>query len=203
MDGNSAKAAEAKSVVLSAGTQENIDAYMKLLRGIAGESELSIESFSSAGDVRRVIDNSETDLLIINTPLEDEQGAELAVYAAKSAMIAVLLVTSAAIADKVRGAVDEAGVVMMSRPLEKKDFTNAVTQLIAVSTVIKQLHRENKKIRAREEEMSLVVRAKAALMEKLKMTEAQSHRYIEKQAMDMRLSKGAIAKNILKTYYNR
>ena len=203
MSGDGIKVPDIKSIVLSAGTQENIDAYMKLLRNIADESELSIESVSSAGDVRNILENSDTDLIIINTPLADEQGTELAVYAARNAMRAVLLITSAAIAEKVQDAVNEAGVVMMARPLEKKGFVNAVTQLIAVSTVIKQLHRENEKIRAREEETRLVNRAKAALMEKLNMTEAQAHRYIEKQSMDMRLGKGAIAKNILKTYYNR
>ena len=34
----------------------------------------------------------------------------------------------------------------------------------------------------------------------LRMSEQQAHRYIEKQAMDMRTSKKDVAENILKTY---
>ena len=32
------------------------------------------------------------------------------------------------------------------------------------------------------------------------MSESQAHRYIEKQAMDLRVTKKEIAENILKTY---
>ena len=49
-------------------------------------------------------------------------------------------------------------------------------------------------------EVRLVARAKCILMQYLNMTEAQAHRYIEKQAMDMRLSRLNVAENILKTY---
>ena len=48
--------------------------------------------------------------------------------------------------------------------------------------------------------MKVVARAKCALMQSLKMTEAEAHRYIEKQAMDLRLSKREVAENILKIY---
>ena len=34
------------------------------------------------------------------------------------------------------------------------------------------------------------------------MTEAQAHRYLEKQAMDMRITKAEVAKSILSTYEN-
>ena len=50
------------------------------------------------------------------------------------------------------------------------------------------------------DELSLINRAKLALMLYLNMSEPMAHRYIEKRAMDMRLTKKEIAKNILKTY---
>jgi response regulator NasT len=36
----------------------------------------------------------------------------------------------------------------------------------------------------------------------MKMSEKEAHRYIEKEAMDMRMPKRAIAEGILKTYEN-
>ena len=36
----------------------------------------------------------------------------------------------------------------------------------------------------------------------LNMSEAEAHRYIEKQAMDMRMTKKQVAESILKTYEN-
>ena len=50
------------------------------------------------------------------------------------------------------------------------------------------------------DEIRLVNRAKWLLIECLSMTEADAHRYIEKQAMDLRLSKREVAENIIKTY---
>lgn len=50
------------------------------------------------------------------------------------------------------------------------------------------------------DEARLINRAKLALMLYLNMSESAAHRYIEKRAMDMRVTKKEIAKNILKTY---
>ena len=50
------------------------------------------------------------------------------------------------------------------------------------------------------EELQLISRAKAVLIEYLKLTEPQAHRYIEKQAMDLGLTRRQVALNILKTY---
>ena len=50
------------------------------------------------------------------------------------------------------------------------------------------------------EEIRLTNRAKWHLIECLSMTETEAHRYIEKQAMDLRLSKREVAENIIKTY---
>ena len=43
-------------------------------------------------------------------------------------------------------------------------------------------------------------RAKCVLIQYLNMTETQAHRYIEKQAMDLRTTRRQIAEGILKTY---
>ncbi len=50
------------------------------------------------------------------------------------------------------------------------------------------------------DEQRLIIRAKRTLMLYLNMSEAAAHRYIDKRATDMRLTKKEIAKNILKTY---
>ena len=50
------------------------------------------------------------------------------------------------------------------------------------------------------EEIRLVNRAKWLLIECLSMTESEAHHYIEKQAMDERISKREVAENIIKTY---
>ena len=50
------------------------------------------------------------------------------------------------------------------------------------------------------EEIRLVNRAKWLLIEELKMTEQEAHRYIEKQAMDRCVTRRAVAEQILSIY---
>lgn len=62
------------------------------------------------------------------------------------------------------------------------------------------MERENKDLAAKIDGIRLVNRAKWALIEHLGMTEDQAHRYIEKQAMDARVSKKEVAEGIIRTY---
>jgi response regulator NasT len=62
------------------------------------------------------------------------------------------------------------------------------------------IKKENEGLHRKIEELRIVNRAKYILMQYLSFTEEQAHRYIEKQAMDLRQTKIKIAENILKTY---
>ena len=55
-------------------------------------------------------------------------------------------------------------------------------------------------IEEKMEEIRLVNRAKWLLIEQLRMTESEAHRYIEKQAMDRCVTKRSIAENIISMY---
>lgn len=61
---------------------------------------------------------------------------------------------------------------------------------------------ENKSLSMEEKmkEIRLVNRAKWVLIDELKMSEADAHRYIEKQAMDRCVSRREIAEEIISTY---
>ena len=48
----------------------------------------------------------------------------------------------------------------------------------------------------------MIDRDKCILIQYLNMTESEAHRYIEKQAMDMRTTRKTIAEGILRTYEN-
>ncbi|HIT05611.1 MAG TPA: ANTAR domain-containing protein, partial [Candidatus Scybalocola faecipullorum] len=49
-------------------------------------------------------------------------------------------------------------------------------------------------------EIQIIDRAKWLLVDQLKMSEPEAHRYIEKQAMDRCVKRVEIAQNILRTY---
>ena len=51
-------------------------------------------------------------------------------------------------------------------------------------------------------EIQLINRAKLLLIEKLGKSESEAHRFIEKQAMDLRKTKKEVAESIIGTYDN-
>ena len=63
-----------------------------------------------------------------------------------------------------------------------------------------QLKAENDRLLQKIEDIRLVDRAKCLLVQHLAMSEADAHRYIEKQAMDSRVPRVRVAEDILKTY---
>ena len=62
------------------------------------------------------------------------------------------------------------------------------------------IEQKNIRLQAQLEEVKLINRAKLVLMQCLAMSEQQAHRYIEKQAMDLRVTKSYVAQQILRTY---
>ena len=72
--------------------------------------------------------------------------------------------------------------------------------MIASRKRVSYLENENLRLQKKIDEIRLVDRAKCILIQYLQMTEAQAHKYIEKQAMNLRQSRLQTAESILKTY---
>ena len=79
-------------------------------------------------------------------------------------------------------------------------FYQAVKLLIASRKRVQVLENENVKLQKKIDEIRLIDRAKCILIQYLQMTEPQAHKYIEKQAMNLRQSRLQTAESILKTY---
>ena len=154
----------------------------------------------SGSDCRRLLLGAEFDIVIINTPLPDEFGRELAFHLAESTACGVMLIVKNECFDETCYDVEDAGIVTVAKPLSRLLFHQALKLLLATRERLRLLERENARLQVRIEEIRVVDRAKYALIEYLKMSEAQAHRYIEKRAMDMRLTKREVAESILRTY---
>jgi response regulator NasT len=92
------------------------------------------------------------------------------------------------------------GVCVVAKPVNKTMFFQAIKLVTATRSRILGYQKENAKLQVKIDEIKLINRAKCVLMEYLKLTEPQAHRYIEKQAMDTRQSKKDIARDILLRY---
>ena len=113
---------------------------------------------------------------------------------------AVVLIAKNEIADQVSAKVESYGVLVVTKPINKTLFNQAIKLACVSRKRILGIHSENLKLHNKIEEIKLIDRAKCVLIQYLNLTEPQAHRYIEKQAMDMRITKNEVAQGILKTY---
>ena len=166
----------------------------------AGETGGQTVTAGSGGEARRLFSQNEYGAVIVNTPLSDEFGHELAIHFAESSTSGILLLVKSELAEEEGGKVEDYGVVVVSKPVNRVYLHQAWKLVSASRRRMNGLQSENIKLRHKMEEIRVVDRAKCALIQYLNLTEPEAHRYIEKHAMDLRKPRLEIAKDILKTY---
>lgn len=92
------------------------------------------------------------------------------------------------------------GMLVIQKPINRHLFHHYLMFTECLRGKMQVVMQENDKLKSTVEEIRIINRAKYLLIETLSMTETQAHRYIEKQAMDMRVTKLEVAKQIIKTY---
>ena len=149
---------------------------------------------------RRALAENSYDLVLINTPLPDEFGTRLALDACESSSAGVLLLVKAEHCLDIEAQVSAHGVLTLAKPTSAQLFAQTLRLLCITRERLRGMEKKAVTLQEKMEEIRLVNRAKWLLIEELKMTEQEAHRYIEKQAMDRCVTRRAVAEQILSTY---
>ena len=178
------------SVLLVSASQKFTQDVLPLL------PERSFSPVVKAADVssaRRCLLERSFDLLIINTPLPDEFGTRLT-------QSGVLLLVRAEQYPDVSARVGASGVMTLQKPTNPAIFSSTLRLLCATRERLRRMEQKTATLEEKMEEIRLVNRAKWILIDQLKMTENEAHKFIERQAMDRSVTRRTIAENILATY---
>ena len=159
-----------------------------------------ISTVTSGAEARRGFADADWQVILINTPLSDEFGHELAVFAAGSTGAGVVLLVKAEMADEVAVRVEDAGVFVVPKPLNRALLFGAVKLAQAANRRIMGLQRQNNILQQKIDDIRLVDRAKCALIQYRLLTEPEAHKYIEREAMDSRRTRREVAQAILRMY---
>lgn len=159
-----------------------------------------ISTAQSGAQARRMAVESGYDLILINAPLCDEFGHELAQRLATAGTAGIIIIVKTGMLDEISDKVEEYGVLVIEKPISKAYFHQTLKMLLASRKRFSFISDENERLLSKISEIRLVDRAKCLLIQGCGFTEPQAHRAIEKQAMDMRLSKKEIAERIIKKY---
>lgn len=177
---------------------ENSIAFFKEILSQNSYNEIVI--VKTCGEARRLLIEQDFDLCIVNAPLPDETGEDFARNVMTIGVSQVILVVKSEYFDEISEKVEDLGVFTISKPINKNVFWSALKLAKAAFNKMSLLHNENKKLLHKIEDIRMIDRAKCILIEYFSMTESEAHKYIERQAMDMRMTKKAVAEGILKTY---
>lgn len=161
-----------------------------------------IYTVGDCGEARRVLLERSFALCIINSPLPDETGEAFAVHVMTENAAQVLFIVRDISYEETTVRLAEYGVFTLSKPINKAMLWSTLKLITASRVKVAKLETEKDRLQKKMEEMTLINRAKCILIQYFGITEEQAHKYIEKQAMDLRITKFAVAKNILKTYEN-
>lgn len=186
-------------VLLVSKSEKSTDSLSGLLRESFNPT---LDIVKSGAEARRMLLEKDYDFVFINTPLTDEFGDGLAIYVSENTQAGVIMLVKAEIELEAESKTEDYGVFVLPKPLSKHLMFKSIKLLEAAKRRLEGVRRENIKLQKKIEDIRTINRAKYVLMEYLSMSEPQSHRYLERQAMDQRITKVEVAKRILSTYEN-
>ena len=188
---------ERRYSVLIASASENLNlALTSLLPESAFSSVQTVDSVSAA---QRILAERDFDFVIVNTPLPDDTGVRFAIDACTGSTVVLLLVKSE-IYMGIHDRVVSHGVFTLSKPTSRQALAQALRFLASARERMRKAEKKTLSIEKKMEEIRLVNRAKWLLINELKMDEPHAHHYIEKQAMDLCITKRQVAEKIINTY---
>lgn len=185
------------SVLVISKTEKSVEPLEQLMTSAGYDNVVS--AFASV-QAEELAGENDFDVIVINTPILDGGGIELSLRLSKSTTSGIFVLLKSEVYEKCCEALESGGVFAIKKPLNRSAFCQYLKIWEISKRRLGKLKNENAKLKSQVEEMKIINRAKFALMQCLTMSEHQAHRYIEKQAMDLRISKLQVAQRVLSTY---
>jgi len=154
----------------------------------------------SANEARRQFLLVQPDLIIVSTPLPDEQGIDFVFDAHEKTTAGIIVMARPEQLAHIQDALESTGAMILPKPINRLTLIQSARFALSVRNSLFQLKSERDTLKRRMDERKTIEQAKWLLVDKLKMTEAEAFRYIQKKAMDLRLKQIEIAEEILREY---
>jgi two-component system, response regulator PdtaR len=137
------------------------------------------------------------DLVILDVKMPRLDGIAAAQRIASQRIAPVVMLTAFSQRDLVESARDAGAMAYLVKPFGKSDLMPAIEMAVSRFAELQQLEAEVADLSERLETRKLVDRAKGVLQEKLGLSEPDAFRWIQKTAMDLRLSMREVAEGVV------
>ena len=164
---------------------------------------LQEEGYEVVGDVGRgdkaveLVRVTKPDVAIFDIKMPGMSGLEAAKIVSDEEICPVVMLTAFSQREIIEQARDAGALAYLVKPFQKTDLVPAIELAIARFAELRSLSGEVAALGAQLEIRKLVDRAKGLLIDKYKMSEADSFAYIQSMAMSERKKMGEIAEQII------
>jgi response regulator NasT len=137
------------------------------------------------------------DLAVFDVKMPKLDGISAAEQVARDRIAPVVILTAFSQRELVERARDAGAMAYLVKPFGKSDLVPAIEMAVSRFAELSQLEREVADLSERLETRKLVDRAKSVLQARLGLSEPEAFRWIQKTAMDLRLSMRAVAEGVI------
>lgn len=153
-----------------------------------------------AADGETAIELAETqrpDLVVLDVKMPRLDGIAAAQRIAEQRIAPVVILTAFSQRELVERARDAGAMAYLVKPFTKNDLVPAVEMAMSRFSELQMLEAEVADLTERLETRKLVDRAKGVLQQRLELSEPDAFRWIQKTAMDLRLSMRQVAEGVI------
>lgn len=160
----------------------------------------SIFTASSCNDAHDLLSKHCFDLVLINAPLDDEWDKSFAFQMEQHELCPVIFLINKEYYQETTTTYEGSPIFVFPKPIDAMLLQSVIKMAKMMQDQVNQLCEKNTQLSKKLEDIQIIDRAKCVLISYMQISEQEAHRYIEKQAMDMRMTKRKIAEGILRTY---
>jgi response regulator NasT len=155
--------------------------------GQAGDGATAVE----------LVEQHRPDLVILDVKMPVLDGIAAAERIAAARIAPVVILTAFSQRDLVERARDAGAMAYLVKPFTRNDLVPAIEMAVSRFAELSQLETEVADLTERLDTRKAVERAKGVLQEQLRLTEPEAFRWIQKTAMDLRLSMRQVADGVV------
>jgi two-component system, response regulator PdtaR len=163
-------------------------------------AEEGYDVVGQAGDGQTAIDLAEEhrpDLVVLDVKMPKLDGITAAQRIAEQRIAPVVILTAFSQRDLVDRAKDAGAMAYLVKPFNKHDLVPAIEMAVSRFAELQMLEAEVADLTERLETRKAVDRAKSVLQQQLELSEPDAFRWIQKTAMDLRLSMRQVAEGVI------
>jgi AmiR/NasT family two-component response regulator len=163
-------------------------------------TEEGYDVVGQAGDGAKAVELAEQlrpDLVILDVKMPVLDGIAAAERIASQRIAPVVILTAFSQRELVERARDAGAMAYLVKPFSKGDLVPAIEMAVSRFSEVTLLEQEVADLQDRLETRKAVDRAKSILQEQLQLSEPEAFRWIQKTAMDLRLSMRQVAEGVV------